>query len=376
MSLAFDPTLPFRALAIAPLNDPNAAPVLYELIGESTSIGSAEDNAIVLVDDSISAHHCAVRGKADQVHLLIDLGERWRVRDYGWRNAQPGDAYWCPRHGNVDRLDARDWCAHCKQRRGSLWLMRPLNPGDTFEIGTAFRATYVVQERQPAENTTPELPPELPPSELFQTPSRTISLTPSDTTIPICAPPIDDSNVWRWQPEGIPFPIYLHQRVNLSITQHARQNPDREVGGVLLGDVRLDEHEQMYVYVTHTLKAEFASEARGHLTFTHQTWLQIHAAHDALYPDKTIVGWYHTHPGWTIFLSPWDLFIHQNFFKQPWQVALVIDPSLDRAGFFVWKDNQITSPQKPIAPFRLAELEGWSDLTKPRVRIKLTDAHR
>jgi proteasome lid subunit RPN8/RPN11 len=365
---------PFRALAIAPLNDPNAVPVLYELTSESTSIGSAEDNAIVLMDDRIAPHYCVVRGKVDQVHLLIDLGERWRARDYRWREVRPGDAYWCPRHGHLDQLDARDWCMHCKQRRGSLWLIRPLQPGDTFDIGSVFRATYVVQERKPSDTAVAELSPELPPAEVFQESAPRISVAPTETTIPVGVPPTDDSNVWRWQPEGVPFPIYLHQRVNISVTQHARQNPDREVGGVLLGDVRLDEHGQMYVYVTHSLKAEFTSEGHGHVTFSHETWLHIHATHETLYPDKAIVGWYHTHPGWTIFLSPWDLFIHQNFFKQPWQIALVIDPTLDQAGFFVWKDNQIASPHKPIAPFRLAELECWTKATQPRVRIKVSDS--
>lgn len=365
----------YRALSITPLNNESAAPVLYELTGESTPIGSADDNAIVLADDSIAAHHLAVRGSEGRDHVLVDLAERWRQHDWTWRNYRPGDSYWCPRHGNFDRLDKRDWCLRCKQKRGSLWLMRLLKPGDTFEIGTAFRATYVVQERpHPSETASVAPPPEFPPSELFRTPTPRPTLAAvAESALRIAAPPADDSNLWRWQPEGIPFPIYLHQRVNLSTTEHARQNPEREVGGVLLGDVRLDETGQMYVIVTHALKAEFASETRGHLTFTHQTWLQIHATLDAHYPDKSIVGWYHTHPGWTIFLSDWDLFIHQNFFKQPWQIALVIDPSLNRAGFFVWKDNQINSPQKPIAPYRLAELEGWADQTKPRVRIKLTD---
>jgi proteasome lid subunit RPN8/RPN11 len=377
MSPTVDQTETYRALSITPLNNANATPVLYELTGESTPIGSADDNAIVLSDASIAAHHFAVREADGRDHLLVDLAQRWRVRDYTWRAYRPGDVYWCPRHGNFDRLDLRDWCVNCKQKRGSLWLMRPLNPGDTFDIGVAFRATYVVQvHAPPIENQNAEPPPEFPPSELFQVPApRKGIIVASDSTIPVGTPPIDDTNLWRWQPDGIPFPIFMHHRVNVSITQHARQNREREVGGVLLGDVRVDEHGQMYVVVTHTLKAEFAYESRGNLTFTHETWLQIHAAHDALYPDKTIVGWYHTHPGWTIFLSPWDLFIHQNFFKQPWQIALVIDPSLDRAGFFVWKDNQINSPQKPIAPFRLAELDGWAESTKPRVRIKLTDTN-
>jgi proteasome lid subunit RPN8/RPN11 len=372
MSSAGEAATPFHALAIVASYNADAAPMLYELQSESTTIGSAEDNAIVLVDASIAPHHCTVRRQGESVYLLVDVGERLRARADTWDTALPGDTYWCPRHGKVEQLDARRWCAQCKRRRGSLWLMRPLHPGDTFEIGAAFRATYVVHEREgEARDASSPLSHPLAPA-----PARSISLIPAETSLPVRPPPRDDSNVWCWQPEGVPFPIYWHQRVNLHVTQHARQNMDREVGGVLLGEVGLDEQGQMYVYVTHAIKAEFTTEARGHLTFSHRTWLQIHSIHQTLYPDRLIVGWYHTHPGWTIFLSPWDLFIHRNFFKQPWQIALVIDPTLDRAGFFVWKDNQIASPHQPIAPFRLAELDYWMELFKPRVRVKLTDTTR
>ena len=365
----------YRALSITPIKTGNATPVLYELTGDSTEIGSADDNAIVLSDPSVALHHLAVRRIGEGAHLLVDLAARGRQRDRAWAKYREGDAYWCPRHGSFAKLDHRAWCPHCKRRRGSLWLMRPLQPGDSFEIGRAFRATYVLQERKPTPPTT-QSTPAFPASEMFEIepPRRRIAIPADEPQIPTCPLPTDDSNLWRWQPEGVPFPIFLHQRVNQSITQHARQNREREVGGVLLGDVSRDEKGWLYVVVTHALPAEFANETRGHLTFTHQTWLKIHRLRESQYPEKTIVGWYHTHPGWTIFLSPSDLFIHQNFFKQPWQIALVIDPSLDRAGFFVWNGGEIDHPDKPLAPFRLAELEGWKDTLRPRVRIKLTDA--
>ena len=366
----------YRALSITPIKTENAAPVLYELTGDSTEIGSSEDNAIVLSDPSVASHHLAVRRIGEGAHLLVDLAARWRERDRSWTRYRVGDAFWCPRHGSFARLDHRASCPQCKRRHGSLWLMRPLRPGDSFEIGRAFRATYVLQKRTiPAAGTATESGPAFPASEMFELPAppRPLALAVDEPPIPTGPPPTDDSNLWRWQPEGVPFPIFLHQRVNQSITQHARQNSEREVGGVLLGDVRRDEKGWIYVVVTHALQAEFANETRGHLTFTHQTWLKIHRLRELQYPDKAIVGWYHTHPGWTIFLSPWDLFIHQNFFKQPWQIALVIDPSMDRAGYFVWKGGQVDHPDEPIAPFRLAELGGWKDAARPRVRIRLTD---
>jgi proteasome lid subunit RPN8/RPN11 len=49
------------------------------------------------------------------------------------------------------------------------------------------------------------------------------------------------------------------------------------------------------------------------------------------------VGWYHSHTRSEIFLSDADLAIHQRFFPEPWQVALVLKPHTfepTRCGFF------------------------------------------
>ncbi len=352
-----------RTLTIVPVEADAGAPVAYELISDTIQIGSASENDIVLSAPEIAPHHLLVRRIEGRDYLMVDLSARWRERDWSWYRVRSGDVVWCPHHGSIKTPRRRSRCPQCRTRRGSLWLLRPLTAGDTFEIGRSFRATY---HQSPLSMPATEAPPVGP----LKTKFALLLGTPPLPTGPL---PTDDSNLWRWQPEGVPFPIFLHQRVNRLITAHAQQNRDREVGGLLLGDARQDERGQLYVLVTHALRAEFANETRGHLTFTQKTWLQLHRMRDQQYPDKVIVGWYHTHPGWTIFLSQWDLFIHQNFFREPWQIALVIDPSLDRAGIFVWKDGVITDPQQPLEPFRLAELDGWPDGSHPRIRIKLKE---
>ena len=53
-----------------------------------------------------------------------------------------------------------------------------------------------------------------------------------------------------------------------------------------------------------------------------------------------MVGWYHTHPGWGVFLSGMDLFICNNFFNRPLDVALVIDPCAGDRGWFQWSTDE------------------------------------
>jgi len=47
-----------------------------------------------------------------------------------------------------------------------------------------------------------------------------------------------------------------------------------------------------------------------------------------------IVGWYHSHPGYGLFLSDIDIISHSTFFNQPYHVALVVDPLKKEYGFF------------------------------------------
>jgi proteasome lid subunit RPN8/RPN11 len=84
-----------------------------------------------------------------------------------------------------------------------------------------------------------------------------------------------------------------------------------------------------------------AEEAGAHVTFTQDTWEHIYKVKDKEYPDHRIVGWYHSHPGFGVFLSDHDTFIHNNFFSSPGQVAWVFDPHSDEEGCFGWVGGRL-----------------------------------
>jgi hypothetical protein len=79
------------------------------------------------------------------------------------------------------------------------------------------------------------------------------------------------------------------------------------------------------------------------MTFTPETWVQVNRVKDQRYADTKIVGWYHTHPRFGIFLSDMDKIIHKHHFSQPWTTALVVDPVQETEGFFVWNEG-VPSP--------------------------------
>src|SRR5438094_3265783 len=130
--------------------------------------------------------------------------------------------------------------------------------------------------------------------------------------------------------------VTIEGEVLRQIRQHARSNSKTEVCGVLIG-----EENGNGVNITARIPGLNAAQAGTYVTFTQDTWEHIYKIKDKDYPDDRIVGWYHSHPGFGVFLSDHDTFIHKNFFSSALQVAWVYDPHSDEEGCFGWAANHI-----------------------------------
>lgn len=141
-------------------------------------------------------------------------------------------------------------------------------------------------------------------------------------------------------PGPVDLPIYLDRRTADAIERHALSDTSVELGGILLGKECVDPATgEPFVWVTQSLEARHYANTQASFTYTHDSWEEITRERDRLHPEFDIVGWYHTHPSFGIFLSHHDLFIHQHFFAQPLQVAYVVDPINQTRGFFQWRDG-------------------------------------
>lgn len=126
-----------------------------------------------------------------------------------------------------------------------------------------------------------------------------------------------------------PINLKISDGVLAGIEEHAYSNLSAEVGGMLMGSVK-----GKTTHIDGYIPALSASAEQVTLTFTHDVWEEILAKAAKEFPDKNIVGWYHTHPTFGIFLSDYDLFIQENFFANQGNVALVIDPVQGLFGWF------------------------------------------
>ena len=133
--------------------------------------------------------------------------------------------------------------------------------------------------------------------------------------------------------------VYIHQKVYKALEKLAASDPSKELGSILIGDYT-QALGSLCVVITDCIEAKYTDASAATLTFTHETWDYVHAQHEKRFPDKKIIGWQHTHPSYGIFLSNYDLFIQDNFFNLPFQIAYVIDPVQHLRGFFQWKNGK------------------------------------
>lgn len=117
-----------------------------------------------------------------------------------------------------------------------------------------------------------------------------------------------------------------------------------EVCGALIGSLCWD--DEAYLRIDgliaghHTGSASFDSSELEHI---HDVMAKRHA-------DKMVVGLYHTHPGFGIFLSNMDFFTHENFFAAKWQLAYVYDPQSELDGFFFWNGDNMEAGTVSVVP--------------------------
>lgn len=167
------------------------------------------------------------------------------------------------------------------------------------------------------------------------------------------------------RPAATDLPIYVHLDVMRELERHACSDPDIELGGVLLGGQYEDDARNPFVIIMASLRAEHYENTRVSFKFTHDTWSDITRRWQAEAADTQMVGWYHTHPGWGVFLSGMDKFICEHFFNRPLDVALVIDPCRREQAFFVW--SRSGAPQT-------RETEGFYLISSPDRAQELAEA--
>lgn len=125
---------------------------------------------------------------------------------------------------------------------------------------------------------------------------------------------------------GRVFDIYFSSVAENKIREQAAgAAPMRhEVMGLLLGEVRIWKSE-IYTVVRGVSTTDLRSSS-ANVKFDPEALPRLFIDLDSARFDYVVVGWYHSHPGHTCFMSRTDLNTQRSIFTQPYHFALVIDP--------------------------------------------------
>ncbi|MBK9334771.1 MAG: LysM peptidoglycan-binding domain-containing protein [Ignavibacteria bacterium] len=137
------------------------------------------------------------------------------------------------------------------------------------------------------------------------------------------------------------FRIFIKQEALKRIEDHLLSDVNNELGGVMVGEICINSNNKKFILINDLIIAMHSNSSLSRLTFTHETWDYINEVMERDFPESKILGWYHSHPGHTVFLSNYDLFIHENFFNLEYMVAYVFDPTIKERGFFVWENDKV-----------------------------------
>ena len=138
----------------------------------------------------------------------------------------------------------------------------------------------------------------------------------------------------------LPLEVRLDASAHLEIEQFAARDRYAECAGLLLGEVTV-ERKARVAGIRAIAPAVGAVESRTSVRITFEAWEAMLAVRDRDYAGLRVLGWFHTHAGWGVFLSEMDLFVHKFFFPHPSMVAFVLDPTSGHESFFGWRDGNV-----------------------------------
>jgi proteasome lid subunit RPN8/RPN11 len=137
-------------------------------------------------------------------------------------------------------------------------------------------------------------------------------------------------------PEHQGLRVFIDRDCMNNMQAHAQKDISREQAGILCGHAYVDIDGAHYINVTAAIAVNTLADS-VHFRFQKDSWQQVWEELEGSY---NILGWYHTHPGMGVFLSPADLRTQELYFAAPWQIALVLDPVRLEIGVFCGREGK------------------------------------
>jgi proteasome lid subunit RPN8/RPN11 len=152
--------------------------------------------------------------------------------------------------------------------------------------------------------------------------------------------------------ENFVFPVYINKNVLEEIKKVCKK-AKLEVFGYLIGNIHkwndknyiVIEEQLFLIGAVHSDKYS-TSQIEGTAGKYEKKFQKLKRKKNN--EELRIVGWWHSHPGFSCFLSITDLHTQEFFFPESYQVALVVDPIKEELAFYTL-DGQSGKKYKEIS---------------------------
>jgi hypothetical protein len=174
------------------------------------------------------------------------------------------------------------------------------------------------------------------------------------------APFLDASVLWGEAPGEDELPVFVPRRVLDEAVARARENPEVEIGSILVGKLHRDRAaREIFLEVTAQIPAQHALSHATKLTFTAETWAAAEAAIALRGRGEIMCGFFHDHLDWcrncpienrrrctisNAFFSADDVHLHRVCFGRAFQVALLISDNINTGmtwSLYGWRQGTV-----------------------------------
>ena len=137
-----------------------------------------------------------------------------------------------------------------------------------------------------------------------------------------------------WNPNGQRnpggrYPVFFEQKALTALNEHLLAVKGQALIGFLVGDLfECPTSRVRYAVVDSTIRLNQAIYGDKTQVVVSRLWDRIQEELGRV--GGHLIGWYHSHPPLPVDLAPGDVQTHEQYFTQPWQLALVL--GADREG--------------------------------------------
>ena len=185
------------------------------------------------------------------------------------------------------------------------------------------------------------------------------------------------------EPDEYEYKIFIIEHALKTIWKHAKEGMPQGVGGILLGGLYRDpDKNENYVEIHNAFPSASSFNEEMSLRVVNRVIADMEQVSIKTYPNQIVIGWYHTHPGNGIFFSENDELIHETFYRETANVALILDPVMEidplretykNIAFFYWKGKSVAKSSGYYAykPRQLAESISPTDKLREKYHRRL-----